>query len=75
MIQKKVVYSKDDEIIEQFMGEEEESWWHSFAELHGIKIIEFKMEENPEAQPPIPSEKERLEALEMLMVDVLGGEF
>ena len=29
----------------------------------------------PEPQSPEPSESERLEALEMLMVDILGGGF
>lgn len=29
----------------------------------------------PEPTPQEPSEAERLEALEMLMVDILGGEF
>ncbi len=31
--------------------------------------------EQPEAQPQEPTEAERLEALEMLMVDILGGGF
>lgn len=31
--------------------------------------------EKPQPQPPEPTESERLEALEMLMVDVLGGGF
>ena len=61
MLEKKVVYKKDDEIIEQFMGEEEESWWHAFAELHGIEIIEFKMEENPDAYVKPQTVEEKLE--------------
>lgn len=70
MLEKKVVYKKDDEIIEQFIGEEEDSWWHAFAELHGIEIVEFKMEENPDAYvPPLTKEEKLQQELDELKME------
>ena len=70
MLEKKVIYKKDGEIIEQFIGDEEESWWYAFAELHGIEILEFRMEENPDAYvPPLTKEEKLHQEVEELKMD------
>lgn len=74
MLEKKIIYKRDGETHEQWMGEADEQWWNTFRDLHGIEIIEIKEEFNVENVVKIP-DAERLEALEMLMVDILGGGF